>query len=84
MVSKPLFMKLLITVMLLICVMAACATTLYMDIDISLPSFWSFLKTNWSYVALFISEAAALLPTKANGIIQAVIQLFSKVLTKPN
>jgi hypothetical protein len=35
---------------------------------------WEWIQTNWAVVALIASEAAALLPTKINGIVQGVIR----------
>jgi len=43
---------------------------------------WDWLQTNWAIIALVISEGAALLPTKFNGIIQGVVRMFSALFQK--
>jgi hypothetical protein len=50
----------------------------YLDAD----SFVLFFKENWSFIALTISESAALLPGKPKGIIQTVIFIAAKMIQK--
>lgn len=41
-----------------------------------------YLQQNWAVIALVVSEAAALLPGKARGIIQTVLLIVSKIFEK--
>jgi hypothetical protein len=42
----------------------------------------NWLAANWVPVALIVSEIAALLPTKANGIIQGVLKVLAETFKK--
>jgi len=41
-----------------------------------------WISTNWLVIALVASEAAALLPTKFNGIIQGALRILGKIFEK--
>lgn len=43
---------------------------------------YAWLSSNWTIVALVVSEVAALLPTKVNGIVQGIIRMFSGLFSK--
>lgn len=41
-----------------------------------------FIRENWAVVGLVLSELAAFLPPKFNGLLQVVISLVSAILSK--
>jgi hypothetical protein len=43
---------------------------------------WTYLNDNWALVALVVSEVAAFLPTKWNGIFQSILKIGAKLFTK--
>jgi len=43
---------------------------------------WPWMAANWELIALVISEAAALLPSKVNGIIHAALVFIKSAFIK--
>jgi hypothetical protein len=43
---------------------------------------WTYLNDNWALVALVVSEVAAFLPTKWNGIFQSILKVGAKLFKK--
>jgi len=46
---------------------------------VSLTQVAAWLSENWTVIALVISELAALLPTKVNGIIQFLVKIATGI-----
>lgn len=45
---------------------------------------WDFITQNWVWIPLVISEVAALLPSKFNGIIQSILKIGGIIFKKRN
>ena len=45
-------------------------------------AWWHFLSDNWQYIALGLSELAALLPGKYSGLLKTLVLIGSKIFGK--